>query len=691
MYILRQERYAEHDDLVRFGFGNFTPSDRMSITDFWFLADSFEPAGSTIYREFEVNIPEELNHEQGHELIESFIAKEIPNQPYTYAIHEKNGRQHCHLMFSERSFDGIKRDPATFFKKYNRYHPDQGGAKKNPYFHSKEALLHFRKSWEQEQNRILQKYGHTARVDCRSLYERRKEAVAQGDMEKVAELDREAVNVDGNIYAKVKFKGIESLTTTERDQWDRYLTASEAKKRKEKGRNITPKQITPQLDLSSTQIKDRISEIDAKDYDKIALGVLSHKKYQTATANLKRLKIDFGHLDVFEAKRQEYESQIKEIEAFRGTGKYNQLVFFLKRENETEKKRLQSILHTKFGIDPAHFSATSEDEAATKAARQKIFASYDAYTPEKIRMEYRSLLYRNPKEEATYRVTQYRNETLISNLLALESDLVSCQKSILSTKDTTQKEKLAADISAINSKMLFITQENIRLSDTISSLRPEIEKETQNRQTDIAMRLAIAQEILTQKNLAPEPRTPEEIIQDYIMCRYELHTKNKLYSYFAQKNQTEGYSRPLYLLRSEIQFLQADYKKVQASFRNLSPETSNKIIFARERTVHQELKSIRREIKDLSIGPKSASTEKDLLTLQKKARELSTLANIYHDIIVRKAEPKINRRLDMIHKSHADPEKLYFKMAGALDFTGEKKDKSLEINYHEYDGYDPGM
>ena len=37
---------------------------------------------------------------------------------------------HAHIMFSERTRDGVERDPEQYFKRYNSKHPERGGAKK---------------------------------------------------------------------------------------------------------------------------------------------------------------------------------------------------------------------------------------------------------------------------------------------------------------------------------------------------------------------------------------------------------------------------------------------------------------------------------------------------------------------------------------------------------------------------------
>ena len=181
-YILREENYTSRkEELVYKESGNMEMFDGTSAVKFWEYADTYERANSVVYREIEVNIPNEFNHEQAKELINNFVKKELGEKYiYTYAIHESYNNDgeknlHCHLMFSERELDGIDRELSQFFKRANSKEPEKGGAEKNREWQDKSRLLGLRKSWEIESNNLLEKYGFEARVDCRSLRDIRKE------------------------------------------------------------------------------------------------------------------------------------------------------------------------------------------------------------------------------------------------------------------------------------------------------------------------------------------------------------------------------------------------------------------------------------------------------------------------------------------------------------------------------------
>jgi hypothetical protein len=78
-----------------------------------------------VYTELEISLPRELTQEQREELVSQFVEKTLgKNFTYSYAIHNplaRDGEQnpHVHLMFSERKLDGIDRDEAQHFKRYN--------------------------------------------------------------------------------------------------------------------------------------------------------------------------------------------------------------------------------------------------------------------------------------------------------------------------------------------------------------------------------------------------------------------------------------------------------------------------------------------------------------------------------------------------------------------------------------------
>jgi hypothetical protein len=76
-------------------------------------------------------------------------------------------------MFSDRMPDGINRSPEQTFSRYNAEHPERGGRRKGSGGKNRLALrdevIAMRKTCADLQNAALEKAGHSARVDHRSL------------------------------------------------------------------------------------------------------------------------------------------------------------------------------------------------------------------------------------------------------------------------------------------------------------------------------------------------------------------------------------------------------------------------------------------------------------------------------------------------------------------------------------------
>ncbi len=177
-YIAREGRYAERDgyeDLEATGYGNMPAWAEGEPALFWSAADRHERANGATYREIEIALPRELNPTQRQDLVLDFIQQEIGDRhAHQWAIHNPGaalagGEQpHAHLMYSERTADGIERDPEQYFKRYNGKHPERGGCRKDS-AGTEERLLETRQQWADVQNAHLQQHGHAAWVDHRSL------------------------------------------------------------------------------------------------------------------------------------------------------------------------------------------------------------------------------------------------------------------------------------------------------------------------------------------------------------------------------------------------------------------------------------------------------------------------------------------------------------------------------------------
>ena len=179
-YIARAGKYSgyeQYEDLEATGRANMPAWAEHNPAHFWAAADQFERANGATYREIEVALPRELTTSQRRELIEDFIAQELGDRhACQWAIHcpaaaiEGGEQPHAHIMYSERTVDGIDRDPELYFKRYNAKAPERGGCRKDS-AGTPERLQATRERWATIQNAHLERYGHSARVDHRTLVE----------------------------------------------------------------------------------------------------------------------------------------------------------------------------------------------------------------------------------------------------------------------------------------------------------------------------------------------------------------------------------------------------------------------------------------------------------------------------------------------------------------------------------------
>ncbi|MDD2337228.1 MAG: MobA/MobL family protein [Geobacteraceae bacterium] len=177
-YIAREGKYGDNkrqEDLEATGAVNMPNWAEHAPAYFWKAADEFERVNGATYREIEIALPRELTLDQRRELVEDFVKKEIGEKhACQWAIHtplaalEGKKQPHAHIMYSERTRDGINRDPEQYFKRYNAKAPERGGCRKDS-AGTEERLQSTRKLWADLQNAHLERHGHDARVDHRTL------------------------------------------------------------------------------------------------------------------------------------------------------------------------------------------------------------------------------------------------------------------------------------------------------------------------------------------------------------------------------------------------------------------------------------------------------------------------------------------------------------------------------------------
>jgi len=185
-YIAREGQYAGRrervEELEATEAGNMPAWARDNPLAFWDAADAYERKNGSTYREFEIALPRELDVEQRAALVRDWVRQELGDRHvYQWAIHTPTAvdgeeQPHVHVMFSERTLDGIERDPEQFFKRYNAKAPERGGCKKANTGLDRETrieqLKELRGRWQEMCNLYLERAGTEARIDMRSYRER---------------------------------------------------------------------------------------------------------------------------------------------------------------------------------------------------------------------------------------------------------------------------------------------------------------------------------------------------------------------------------------------------------------------------------------------------------------------------------------------------------------------------------------
>lgn len=201
-YIEREGRYASDKTEVIHSQSANMPEWGQTPRAYWDAADVYERGNGRLFKQLEFALPKELTADQQKELVQVYVDKLTFTKdgplPYSYAIHKGHETEnpHCLLMISERALDGLQRTPETWFKRANNRTPEKGGAKKTEALKPKEWLQEARQEWGQQANRALERAGHDARIDHRSLKE-------QG-------IDREPTQHLGPTAAALERKGIQT-------------------------------------------------------------------------------------------------------------------------------------------------------------------------------------------------------------------------------------------------------------------------------------------------------------------------------------------------------------------------------------------------------------------------------------------------------------------------------------------------
>lgn len=547
-YILREKKYAsKSEDLVYSESRNMNFTEGTSAVKFWEYADTYERSDGVAYRELELNIPNEFNHEQAKELVDTFVKKEMGDSyPCSYAIHDPyygtGGRNlHCHLIFSERENDGIYRELHKFFKRANSKKPELGGAKKNRNWQKKGRLLGLRKSWEEESNKFLEKNGFETRVDSRSIDAIRKDLLEQGKYEEAEKYNRNPINISGKILYKVD-NNIE-LTEEEKRKYEKHLDNIEQKKNlekkfKEKSQKIIKVEDIKKLEKDNT--KDRAINIVSKG---------EYFKLKREYYNIKKTLKKYPNNDVLQAKSNFVMEKITKIEmSVRLSSR------FIKIYGELEERKIKDLATFKEAYEK------QENKKYVSEKEEKIVEKYKDYSLVKLKIRLEMLEHEEVTSKAINILTGYKHSSNLSELYKLEekgqeiekeytqtslySPNISDLKALLKQKEKNKKgieekkEELLKDIDSVPKEKIDVLVEKI-----------EKEREEEKK---------IIKAFINEKE-KNSPRTEIRLAKEKLELLMKHSNLEKLYS--KEMSEGEGNHKKVYSIANELKAVENTLNK----------------------------------------------------------------------------------------------------------------------------------
>ena len=649
-YILREENYASRkEELVYKESGNMEMFDGTSAVKFWEYADTYERANSVVYREIEVNIPNEFNHEQAKELINNFVKKELGEKYiYTYAIHESYNNDgeknlHCHLMFSERELDGINRELSQFFKRANSKDRNKGGAEKNRKWQDKSRLLELRKSWEIESNILLEKYGFEARVDCRSLRDIRRELLEKEMFDDAEKYNRIPVNISGKILYKVD-RNI-SLNEKETEKYNEFLKAK--KIRIEKIREKEYK-----------DLKNNIEKLEKQDSKERALNIVTKGEYfklkKTYFAVIKKSKTYPKNKTLLNEKIN-LEKQIEVLKSsVEKSIKYINICKQLELNRIRDLEKAKNLFENKF--DEKYFTKTEE----------KIINKYKDTSKLTLKIKEQILLSENYEEKAINVLTDYKyNKELITNFnIQNQKKLLEKQYQEATLFNPGELKNIRDKISECNKKIELSKNYLLNMIDNID--KNKLDTLTTKIKDNTELELKVIREITSKDKI---------ILTDLSYEKERLELLNKHSSlekiYNKEHLKEESSSKKLYNLSLEI-----------GAIENLL-NNEYRITKNTEELIHKNLHKINRDIERnnnrIKVADDTITRVNNIMKAHSKKYNLSGVEIVAIGRLSKNRYWKLYKQQKELRKEITKKEKALQEM-GAISFGKSVLKKSIELH-----------
>lgn len=207
-----RRRGVEHAEIIASDQAPEWARDRAQL---WNQAEQAERRkDAQVAREVEFALPAELSERERRSLVREFVREQFVSRGMVADVShhsgEKPGREpnpHAHVMLTMRRLDS-----------------ESFAATKEREWNEKELLKQWRSDWARETNRALERGGHDERVDHQTLKAQRQDALARGDSEAAAKLDREPQVHLGKVY-HMEERGIET------EKGNRYAGIAERNER----------------------------------------------------------------------------------------------------------------------------------------------------------------------------------------------------------------------------------------------------------------------------------------------------------------------------------------------------------------------------------------------------------------------------------------------------------------------------
>ena len=355
----------------------------------WNKADQAErhPA-ATLAREYELALPHELTNEQRRFLVQDFVKESFTRKGYAVdvAIHapDREGDErnyHAHILVTDRKLEA-EGFAAT---KYDR----QGESKQR-----KAELEALREKWEHIANRHLERHGHEARIDRRSLKDQginREPTQHLGPY--ATQLEREGKESElGNINRDIEARNQEreeaqreyEAAQAEREQWEEKINqaaihkAEEEQKKERRAEQEAgqDKNKNAELGKAAADIRFAVTFSKGGESFAVALGNRGYTLAQVSEQEAAAFAEELGHhAPRYNAGELVVISQFGGIHRLteRTTGKtreeFDKYLVQIKRENlpNTEQGKQEAVLLGQY----KYRAALLEQQAQQKAELEK--------------------------------------------------------------------------------------------------------------------------------------------------------------------------------------------------------------------------------------------------------------------------------------------------------------------------------